>query len=104
MIDVRLPENKILNILLHFYKILKETPLLLGYIIVGLVVTFGLYGLHGLIVALKNLFLLLIWALIIRVMTEGSPRPVKIKNPKIELSIGVILVVYCIIKMDRVAK
>ncbi|ADL07446.1 hypothetical protein [Thermosediminibacter oceani] len=52
-------DGKVLNIMLHFYKRLKETPLLLGYIIVGLAVTFGLKGFQGLVVALKNLVVLL---------------------------------------------
>ncbi|TYP57680.1 CPBP family intramembrane glutamic endopeptidase [Thermosediminibacter litoriperuensis] len=90
-------DGKVLNIMLHFYRRLKETPLLLGCIIVGLAVTFGLQGFQGLFIGLINLFLLLIWALIIRIMTEDSPEQVKLKNPKLELSIGVILVIYNII-------
>lgn len=90
-------DGKVLNILLHFYKRLKETPLLLGYIIVGLAVTFGIRGFQGFAVALKNLLLLLIWALIIRIMTEDSPAPVKVKNPKLELCVGFTFFVYNLI-------
>ncbi|MCG0276002.1 MAG: hypothetical protein L5655_07570 [Thermosediminibacteraceae bacterium] len=90
-------DGKVLNIFLHFYKRIKETPLLVGYIVVGLAITINLYGFKGLTLALKNLFLLLIWALIIRIMTEGSPEPVKIKNLKLELCIAFLYIGYLFI-------
>ncbi|TYP57674.1 CAAX prenyl protease-like protein [Thermosediminibacter litoriperuensis] len=80
--------------MLHFYKRLRETPLLLGYIIVELAVTFGLDGFWRLSIGLINLFLLLIWALIIRIMTADSSETVKINNPKLELCVGVVFLIY----------
>lgn len=57
----------------HFWTRLKETPLLLGWLAAGLLVTLLLEGWVGLGLGLINLVILGLYVLLIRRMTAGKP-------------------------------
>lgn len=72
----------------HFIQRLKETPLLLGWLVVGPLVALYLNGMTGLMMALINLVLIGIYALIIRRMTPNPPPAEPVKRPRLELGLA----------------
>lgn len=71
----------------HIWMRLKETPLLLGWLVTGLLVTLLLEGWVGLGMGLVNLLLLGLYVLLIRRMTSGEPAQ-PIKRPRLELAVA----------------
>lgn len=67
---------------------LKETPLLLGWLVIGLVVTRVTDGWMGLAFGLINLVLLGAYVLLIRGLTPDPPAPLPVKRPRLELALG----------------
>lgn len=72
----------------QFLETLRETPLLAGWLVVGLLVAFFLDGWVGLAFGLINLFLLVLYALLIRWMTPDPPVPGNVKWPRLELALA----------------
>lgn len=72
----------------HYVKRLKETPLLLGWLVVGPLVALYLEGVTGLVMALLNLLLIGSYALIIRQMTPNPPAAAPVKRPRLEFALA----------------
>ncbi|NLG97156.1 MAG: CPBP family intramembrane metalloprotease [Chloroflexi bacterium] len=70
----------------HIWMRLKETPLLLGWLVTGLLLTLLLEGWMALGMGLVNLLLLGLYVLLIRWMTSGEPAQQPIKRPRLELA------------------
>lgn len=83
------------NLVAHIWNRLKETPLLLGWLVIGLLVTAQLEGWTGLLLGLANLLLLGLYVLLIRALTPAQtappPSPVHIQRPRLELSAALAL-------------
>lgn len=74
----------------YFLKRIYETPLLLCYLILGIIFSAISQGIIGLAIAVINLFLLSIYAVIIKKFTiDQNANTYKIKRPKLELVIGI---------------
>ena len=77
---------------LHIFKIrLQQTPLLLGWLIVGPLVAFYQDGWMGLVFGLVNIALIGIYALVIRLNTSDSVESEPVKHPVMELALALIL-------------
>lgn len=72
----------------HFAHRLKETPLLLGWLVIGLLVTLVTDGWMGLALGLANYALAGGYVLFIRWMTPNPPAPEPVKRPRLELALG----------------
>ena len=72
---------------------LWQTPLLLGWLIVGPLIALFTEGWIGLAFGLINVALLGFWAVLIRLMTPDPPRLAQIKRPRLELGIALTLFV-----------
>ena len=79
------------NTINHFWKRLWETPLLLGWLVLGPFIALWLNGWTGLLTGVLNLFLLGVFALLIRRFTPDPAAPHKIRRPRLELTVGLIL-------------
>ena len=80
--DLRL---QLANHVRHILKRLLETPLLIGWLVIGTLLTPFVAGLEALAGAILNLLLMAFWVVLIRHLTPNSPAPVKIRRPRIEL-------------------
>src|SRR3712207_2276819 len=69
-------------------RVLRQAPLLLGWLVAGPVVTFLLHGAAGLVQSAINLVLAGIWVLIIRRLTPEAAAPAPIRRPRLELAGG----------------
>jgi membrane protease YdiL (CAAX protease family) len=69
----------------HFYQRLRQTPLLLGWMLIGPLVALVIEGTSGLVLGLVNLILLGIYAVLIRYMTSRPAAPAPVKRPRLEL-------------------
>ena len=72
----------------HFVHRLKETPLLLGWLVIGLLVTLVTDGWMGLALGLANYVLAGGYVLLIRWMTPNPPAAEPVKRPRLELALG----------------
>jgi hypothetical protein len=86
--------NTSLKISRHFIIRLRQTPLLLGWLIIGPFVALYLDSLTGLLLGLANILLIGIYAVIIRLMTSTVPPQAKINRPKLEWGIALVLFVF----------
>ena len=75
----------------YFTKRLIETPLLLGWLAAGLVITFLLDGWVGLGFGLINMVLISLYVLLIRGMTPDAQPSLPVKRPRLELALGLAL-------------
>ena len=75
----------------HFIQRLKETPLLWGWLLVGLVISLLVEGWQGLGLAFVNLVLLGLYVLLIRWMTPRQPPAALVKRPRLELILALVL-------------
>lgn len=81
---------KIIITVRHLFKRLIKSPLLLGWIIIGIIIEFVRNGFKGLVITIINLVLLALFATIIKIMTDNSPKPVsEFEHPRLELLSGV---------------
>lgn len=80
----------------HLLKRLLHSPLLLGYLLIALMIASIQNGMYGLIHSVVNLFVLGVWAVLIYMLTSKKATKTEPfhKNPKVELSAGVIVLVY----------
>lgn len=83
--------TQIIATLQSFKTYLLKTPLLLGWLGVGLLVALYLDGWLGLAFGLINLVLIGVYALIIRLMTPEPPAPAPVKRPALELVLALAL-------------
>ena len=74
----------------HFWTRLRETPLLLGWLIVGPLFALALDGFAGLAMAALNIGMLGIYALIIRWLTPQAAPAVPIRRRSLELGLGLL--------------
>ena len=81
----------------HFLQRLKETPLLLGWLVVGPLVALYLDGISGLAMALINLALIGVYALIIRHLAPTAPAAEPVKRPRLELLLALGLLALTIV-------
>lgn len=81
----------------HFLQQLQQTPLLLGWLVVGPLVALYLDGLTGLSFALINLVLIGIYALIIHQLTPTVPAAEPVKRPRLELVLALGLLALTIV-------
>jgi len=72
----------------HFVNRLKETPLLLGWLLVGPLVALYIDGWIGLGLGLINIILIGGYAALIRWMTPASLAPEPVKRPRLELMLA----------------
>lgn len=92
-------KNRLNNTVQYLCKRLIQSPLLLGWIILGTIIEVIRNGYKGFIVTIINLILLTIFTIIIKVMSNDSTIKVtkEIRHPKFELFCGVLFYVYSII-------
>ena len=83
--------NTLRDISQHFLQRLRETPLLLGWLLVGPWIAFVLDGWLGFAFGLINIFLIVAYAIFIRWMTPTPPVPTPVKRPYLELALALIL-------------
>lgn len=72
----------------HFLQQLKKAPLLLGWLATGPLVALYLDGVTGLSMALINLILIGVYALIIHRLTLTPPHAEPVKRPRLELTLA----------------
>ena len=72
----------------NFLRYLKQTPLLLGWLVIGPLIALYLDGVNGLLQALINLVLIGVYALIIHRMTPTPPPAELVKRPRLELTLA----------------
>jgi membrane protease YdiL (CAAX protease family) len=89
--------NGVQRTVLHFWKRLKETPILLVWLIIGPLVAYYLHGGLGLIFGVINIGLLGLYAFVIRQMTQKPVTPVEVKRPGVELIISLVMLVFFIL-------
>jgi len=79
------------EILQHFLRRLRETPLLLGWLLLGPLVALLTKGWIGFVFGLINILLLGIYAILIRWMTPNPPSAPPVKRPHLELAAALAL-------------
>ncbi len=84
----------------HLFKRLLESPLLLGWIIIGTIIEIMLNGYKGLLINIINLILLTFFTIVIKIMTDSSPVKLipKIKHPRLELFSGILFYIFLFIE------
>jgi|GEM_PF-1454848 len=90
----------------YLFKRLVQSPLLLGWIIVGTIIEIIHSGYHGFIITFINLILLALFTVIIKIMTNNQPIKFipKLKHSRLELFSGVILLILIFIAISIVSK
>lgn len=83
--------SQVIDGLRSFKTGLLHTPLLLGWLVIGLPLALYEDGWPGLALALVNLVLAGVYALIIRLQTPNLPAPQPVKRPALELVIALVL-------------
>jgi CAAX amino terminal protease family. len=95
--------EKVKEAIFHLLKRLLQSPLLLGYLAIGLCVSFIQKGIYGLVSSVVNLFVLGFWAVLIYLLT--SKKAIKAlqlhKNLKIELCAGIVVFIYMLYMASR---
>lgn len=93
--------NKVLITVKHLFRRLVQSPLLLGWIIIGTIIEIIQKGYQGFIITIINLILLTLFTIIIKMMTDNSPVKLipKLKHPKFELISGMLLYIFLIIEV-----
>ena len=81
----------------HFIMRLRQTPLLLAWLIVGPCIALWMDGFSGLIMGLINILLLGVYSVLIRWMTPVPPSKVIVKRPKMEIFLALVLFVFFIV-------
>ena len=81
---------------------LLKTPLLLGWLILGPIITLIVDGWMGLAFCLINMALLAVYAVIIRSLTPIPPKPELVKRPRLELilALGLLAVTILVQLLD----
>lgn len=69
----------------HFLVRLRQTPLLLGWLLMGPFIALVIEGWMGLAFGMINILLLGVYAVFIRWMTPNIPSPTQIKHQRLEL-------------------
>lgn len=91
--------NNILFVVRHLFKRVMQSPLLLGWIIIGTIIDIITWGYQGLKVTIINLVLLALFTIIIKMMTDNKEikyEP-KFKHLKLELFTGILFYVFLFI-------
>ncbi len=83
--------SPILETLYTFKARLLQTPLLLGWLLIGPLTAPFNDGWSGFTFGLINIFLIGTYAIFIRWMTPDAPPPAKVKRPRLELTLALIL-------------
>jgi membrane protease YdiL (CAAX protease family) len=78
----------IIEIVRHFLRRLRQTPLLLGWLVLGPLVALRIEGWMGLALGLVNIVLAGAYAVLIRWMTPSTPGPVPVRRPRLELAVA----------------
>lgn len=88
-----------LRVLLHK---LWQTPLLLGWLIVGPGIAWVLSGTPGLVESAINLGLLGLWVLLIRRLTPAAPQPLPVRRPWLEcwVALGLFALLFVVQLLD----
>lgn len=104
--NVTILKNRIIITVIHLFKRLVQSPLLLGWIIIGIFIQFIRSGYSGFIITIINLIFLTLFTVIIKIMTDTSSvkRIPKINHPRLELVTGIILYIYIFIAASIVWK
>jgi membrane protease YdiL (CAAX protease family) len=95
-------KNKTILTVKYLFKRLVQSPLLLGWITIGAIITIIRSGFQGFIITIINLILLALFTVIIKIMTDISPVKLipKIKHPRLELLSGLLLCIFIIIEVS----
>jgi membrane protease YdiL (CAAX protease family) len=80
-----------INLSRHFLRRLWQTPLLLGWLVLGPLVALWIEGWMGFLLGLVNVVLVGAYALLIRWMTPNAPGPLPVKRPRLELAVALAL-------------
>lgn len=75
----------------HFSVRLRQTPLLLGWLLIGPFMALVIEGWMGLVFGVINIVLIGVYAVFIRWMTTNVPIPIHIKHPRLELTLSLSL-------------
>lgn len=75
----------------HFLQRLRQTPLLLSWLLIGPIIALFIDGWMGLAFGMINILLLGVYAVFIRWMTPDMPSPTQIKRPRLELALALSL-------------
>jgi membrane protease YdiL (CAAX protease family) len=75
----------------HFWQRLMGTPLLLGWLVAGLLIALLIDGWRGLLLAAVNLLLLGLYVLLIRALTRHPRAPAPVRRPRLELAAALAL-------------
>lgn len=94
-------KNKVFLTVNYLFKRLINSPVLLGWVIIGTIIEFIRNSYKGIIVTIINLILLAVFTTIIKIMTEKSPqKPIKLKRPRLELFLGIIFLVFIFLEIS----
>lgn len=78
----------IIHTIQSYKTLLLKTPLLLGWLALGPIITLVVDGWMGLVFCLINMVLLAVYAIIIRSLTPNPPKPEMVKRPRLELTLA----------------
>ncbi len=81
----------------HLLTKLRETPFLIGWLIIGAGVAFIVRGWTGLLLSAINLILLGFYAVLIRWLTPQPPRAVPVRRPKLETGVALIILLFFLV-------
>lgn len=97
-------KNKTIITVKYLFKRLVQSPLLLGWIIVGTIIEIIRTGYQGFKITVINLILLALFTIIIKIMTDKLPaRPIpKLRHTSLELFLGIIFYIYLLIELSVV--
>ena len=93
---------EIIHTIRSYKALLLKTPLLLGWLALGPVITLIVDGWMGLAFCLINMVLLAVYAVIIRSFTPNPPKPELVKRPRLELilALGLLAVTILVQLLD----
>jgi len=89
--------RKLREILQHFLRRLRQTPLLLGWLLLGPLVALLTEGWLALAFGLVNVLLLGVYAVLLHWMTPDPPGPLPVKRPRLELAMALALFIMFLI-------
>lgn len=93
--------SKIMFTIKHLLKRLIQSPLLLGWIIIGMIIEIIRSGYKGFIITIINLILLALFTVIIKIMADNSTaKPIsRLKHPRLELFIGILFYIFLFVEL-----
>lgn len=97
-------KNKIIVTVKHLSKRLFQSPLLVGWIIIGTIIEIIRNGYQAFEITIINLILLALFTVIIKMMTVNSSVKLipKLNHPRLELFSGTLLYIFIVIEASVV--